>query len=94
VFANPILATAYGNSLFKSVLGTGLILLVSFTADFGLADRGIPGLKVITFFMVFTMFFSGGLIPTYLWYRQLGLLNTRLAWLLNAGANAYYIPHS
>ena len=48
-------------------------------------------LMYFTFFMVFTMFFSGGLIPTYLWYKQLGLLNTRLSWVIHLAANAYYI---
>ena len=91
VFASEVLGIAYFNSIFKSVLGTGLILLVSFTAAFGLADRTLPGIKTLTFCMVFTMFFSGGLIPTFLWYKQLGLLDTRLAWLLHLAANAYYI---
>ena len=91
VFDSGIIGTAYLNSLFKAVAGTGLILLVSFTTAFGLADRSLPGLKVFTFFMIFTMFFSGGLIPTYLWYKQLGLVNSRLVWLLPGLANAYYI---
>ncbi len=86
-----IVGIAYVNSILKTALGTAVILFVSFTAAFGLADRTLPGLKTITFFMVFTMFFSGGLIPTFLWYKQLGLLNTRLAWILHLAANAYYI---
>ena len=91
VLANTILGTAYLNSTLKGAIGTGVILLVSFTAAFGLADRTLPGIKGITFFIVFTMFFSGGLIPTFLWYKQLGLLNTRIAWVLHLAANAYYI---
>ena len=91
VFGNAILGTAYLNSVFKSAVGTAVILLVSFTAAFGLADRTLPGIKAITFFMVFTMFFSGGLIPTFLWYKQLGLLNTRVAWILHLAVSAYYI---
>ena len=91
VFASEVLGIAYFNSVFKSTVGTGLILLVSFTAAFGLADRTLPGIRTVTFFMVFTMFFSGGLIPTFLWYKQLGLLDTRMAWLLHLAANAYYI---
>ena len=91
VFDSGIIGTAYLNSLFKAIVGTGLILLISFMAAFGLADRTMPGIKVVTFFMIFTMFFSGGLIPTYLWYKQLGLLNSRLVWFLPALANAFYI---
>jgi putative aldouronate transport system permease protein len=91
VFDGGIIGTAYLNSLFKTVAGTGLILLVNFTSAFGLTDRSLPGIKVVTLFMIFTMFFSGGLIPTYLWYKQLGLVNSRLAWILPGLANAYYI---
>ena len=91
VFDSGIIGTAYLNSLFKAIVGTGLILLISFMAAFGLADRTMPGIKVVTFFMIFTMFFSGGLMPTYLWYKQLGLLNSRLVWFLPALANAFYI---
>ena len=91
VFDRGIIGTAYLNSLFKAIVGTALILLISFMAAFGLADRTMPGIKVVTFFMIFTMFFSGGLIPTYLWYKQLGLLNSRLVWFLPALANAFYI---
>ena len=91
VFDSGIIGTAYLNSLFKAIVGTALILLISFMAAFGLADRTMPGIKVVTFFMIFTMFFSGGLMPTYLWYKQLGLLNSRLVWFLPALANAFYI---
>jgi putative aldouronate transport system permease protein len=91
VLDSGIIGTAYLNSLLKASLGTGLILLVSFTAAFGLADRTMPGIKGVTFFMIVTIFFSGGLIPTYLWFRQLGLLNTRLVWILPGMANAFYI---
>ena len=91
VFESGVIGIAYLNSIFKTVVGTGVILLVSFTAAFGLADHRLPGIKYLTFFMVFTMFFSGGLIPTFLWYKQLGLLNTRLSWILHLAANAYYI---
>ena len=91
VFDSGIIGTAYLNSLYKAIVGTGSILLVSFIAAFGLADRTLPGIKIITFFMIFTMFFSGGLMPTYLWYKQIGLLNSRLVWFLPALANAFYI---
>ena len=69
VFDSGIIGTAYLNSLFKAVAGTGLILLVNFTSAFGLTDRSLPGIKVVTLFMIFTMFFGGGLIPTYLWVQ-------------------------
>ena len=54
VFDSGIIGTAYLNSLFKAIVGTALILLISFMAAFGLADRTMPGIKVVTFFMIFT----------------------------------------
>lgn len=91
VFANEIVGRAYINTILKTVIGTGAILFVTFTAAFGLTDRKMPLVGPITFLMVFTIFFSGGLIPTYLWYRQLGLINNPLVWVLHTLANAYYI---
>jgi putative aldouronate transport system permease protein len=91
VFANRIVGVAYLNSVMKTVVGTSLILIVCFMAAFGLADKRLPFIKPITFFMILTMFFGGGLIPTYLWYKQLGLINNRLVWILPMLANAYYI---
>jgi ABC-type glycerol-3-phosphate transport system permease component len=91
VFDNDIVGTAYINTIIKTIAGTSLILIVCFMAAFGLADKRIPFLKPLTFFMILTMFFGGGLIPTYLWYKQLGLINTRLVWILPGLANAYYI---
>lgn len=91
VFGGRIIGVAYGNSIFKTAMGTTVILVVTFMAAFGLADRSLPGLKFFTFLFLFTMFFSGGLIPTYLWYQQLGLLNTRASWILHSAASAYYI---
>ena len=91
VLNNKIVGVAYVNSIIKTVVGTSLILIVCFMAAFGLADRRLPFIKPITVYMIITMFFGGGLIPTYLWYKQLGLINTRLIWILPILANAYYI---
>ena len=91
VFDNSIVGVAYINSVSKTAVGTSLILVVCFMTAFGLADKRLPFIKPITFYMILTMFFSGGLIPTYLLYKQMGLINTRLIWILPTLANAYYI---
>ena len=91
VFDNNVVGVAYLNTVIKTVVGTSLILVVCFMAAFGLADSRLPLIKPITFYMILTMFFGGGLIPTYLWYKQLGLINSPLVWFLPTLANAYYI---
>ena len=65
---------SYLNSLIYTVGGTLLSVMVTLTMAYGLSRRFI-GKGVINFLVVLTMFFSGGLIPTFLWMRDLGLYN-------------------
>ncbi len=80
VFRENDVGTAYLNTLHRVVFGTTLTLFVSFCAAYALSKRNLPGRAVITFLLVFTLFFQGGLIPTYLLVRNLGLINSR--WVL------------
>lgn len=76
VFSNPMIGRGFVNTLF--VLGVGLVFNIALTimGAYFLALKG-PMLKnVITFFIIFTMYFSGGLIPAYLNIRDLGLLDS------------------
>ena len=91
VFSRNTISIAYMNTIIRTVLGTSLTLFVSFTAAYALSKRFLPGNKVITLMMIFTMFFTGGLIATYLWMKELGLHNNRLALILPPAASAYYI---
>ena len=79
------------NTVLRTVAGTLVTLFVSFSAAYALARRTLPLNKTITLLMIFTMFFSGGLIATYLWMGQMGLHNNRLALILPPAASAYYI---
>lgn len=67
---------AYGNSIFITVVGTALSLLFTSSTAYPLAKRTLPWKSVFSVFVVFTMIFNGGLIPTYLVVRQLHLINT------------------
>ena len=91
VFDRENVATAYLNTIYRVVVGTSFTLLVTFTGAYALSKRDLPGRSVITTLYVLTLFFSGGLIPTYLLVRGLGLFNTRLAWILPTAINVYYI---
>ena len=76
VFQNSVVLTAYKNSIIRTVLGTITHTFVTFIAGYSLSKPGMPGRNVITFFFLITMFFSPGLIPSYLWIKQLNLFNT------------------
>lgn len=71
-----------GNSLFYSVFGTLVNVIMTFLAAYPLAREKLPGRKFFTFLFLFTMLFHGGLIPTYLNLQKLGLLDTRWVMIL------------
>lgn len=74
IFANNSIWRAYLNSIVYTLLGTAISIGVTMGAAFVLT-RKFPGSKAISFLFVFTMFFNGGLIPTFLVVRDLGLYN-------------------
>ncbi len=76
VFKDPDIMIGYRNSLFYTVTGTCLSLFVTLLAGYALSRKYLVGRNVIMFMMLLTMYFSGGMIPTYLIVRSLHLLNT------------------
>lgn len=89
VFEEESVWSGYANSILYTVIGTVIAMLVTILCAYPLSRSDFkPGI----FFMglcVFTMYFSGGLIPTYLWIRNLGLINTMWAILLPASLSIY-----
>lgn len=76
VFEYQPVWTAYGNSLLYMVVGTSINLIVTICCAYPLSKSDLPGRKGLTFLFIFTMYFTGGLIPSYLLNRQLGLIDT------------------
>jgi ABC-type glycerol-3-phosphate transport system permease component len=89
MFKLPELWSGYGNSLFYTLAGTAINLLMTTLAAYPLAHKHLDGRKQIMALYTFTMFFSGGLIPTYLVVRSLGMVNTRWAMLIPGAINVY-----
>ncbi len=89
VFQDPSIMTGYANSLFYTVVGTVINLLVTVPAGYALSRSNLPGRGVIMGYFMFTMYFSGGMIPSFLLVRNLGLYDTR-AVLLILGAFSTY----
>lgn len=91
VLNNQRIGIAYLNSVFRTVVGTTVIVVVSLLAAYPLSKRRLPGRTIITIYFLVIMFFSGGLIPTYLVIRRLGMLNTRWALILPSCLNVFYV---
>lgn len=89
VFQNKDLMIGFANSVLYTVFGTLLDLLVTVSAGYVLSKRDLPGRKLITMFFLITMYFSGGIIPSFLLVSNLGLYNSRLV-LIILGAFSMY----
>lgn len=81
----------YKNTIILTIVGTIINLFVTFTGAYALSKSDLPGIKFIMFVLTFTMFFSGGLIPTYILVSRLGLRNTMWALIIPTAASMYNI---
>lgn len=74
--------TSYANTLLYVTSGTTFAMVITILGAYVLSRRNYKLKKVFTLFLVFTMYFNGGMIPTYLVVRTLGLLDSRLAMII------------
>ena len=82
VFQDPRIWRGYFNTIIYAGFGTAFGVTITTLAAFSLSRRDLVGRGIITALFVFTMFFGGGLIPTFMVVRQLGLVNTREVMIL------------
>ena len=84
---------AYLITIIVTVSGTALSLLISTTLAYGLMQQGLPGRKLITGLILFTMLFSGGIVPQYMIYSNyLNIKNTLLGLIVpNLLTNAFSV---
>jgi len=82
---------AFGNSMFATVVGTLCTLAVTAITAYPLSMRHLPYMKGILLIFVFTMYFTGGIIPTYLLYSMYGILDTRIVLILPGLINVYHM---
>jgi putative aldouronate transport system permease protein len=76
VFDNPIIMSGYGITLFVVLVGTFVNIVMTALGAYGLSRKNVMLRDPIMFIIVFTMFFSGGLIPSYLLVSNLGMINS------------------
>lgn len=89
VFRNPMIVRGYGNTLF--VVLAGLVLNITLTAfgAYALSRKSLKYRKPIMLFIIFTMFFSGGLIPLYLTVKGVGLIDSLWSLIIPTAINTF-----
>lgn len=91
VLSNPQILTGYGNSLFYALLGTLISVTLTVVFAYPLSRKSFYGRNPLMFFITFTMLFSGGLIPSYLVVKELGMLDTRWALLIPGAIGVWQV---
>lgn len=89
VFVYPLLWQSYGNTLFYTFLGTAINLVLTVFGAWALSQKKLVGRRFLTLMCTFTMFFGGGMIPTFLVVKGLGMLNTVWAMVLPGAVSTY-----
>ena len=91
VFTTEKVWIGFRNSIFYTVVGTFINIVVTMLAAYPLSRRDLKGRGVVTVIFTFTMLFSGGMIPTYLLVRDLGMINTVWAMLIPGAMSVYNV---
>ena len=82
VFSSRFIWMGYRNTIIRTVFGTVIQLFFTALGAYALSKKFFPHRSMWTFLIVFTMFFSGGLIPTFMVVRNLGLIDTYASMIL------------
>lgn len=90
IFKYKLLWSSYYNTIVRTALGTGLSMVLYIVGAYPLSKRYLPNRRFWMFFVIFTMYFSGGMIPSYLLINNwLKLSNTLWALILPPAMSAY-----
>jgi putative aldouronate transport system permease protein len=89
VFQDPAIMRGYANTVFYAVVGTAINMAVTVPAAYSMSKKSLPGRGFFTFYFLFIMYFSGGMIPTFLLINGLGLYNTRTVLLVMGAFGAF-----
>ncbi|WP_115995689.1 carbohydrate ABC transporter permease [Cohnella lupini] len=91
VFQNKSIWTGYGNTLLYTVVGTAINLFVTLPAAYALSRKDLSGRHFFMGMFIVTMFFGGGLVPSYLLVKELGMVNTMWAIVIPSAASIWNI---
>ena len=90
IFNNASFVSSLWISASKTVIGTLMCLIITSTMAYAVSKAYVPGMKLLNVLTVFTMFFGGGLIPTYILYIRLKLIRTYWVMVLPYGLSITY----
>ena len=85
MFADDSIITGYLNTIKYTIIGTVFSVVLIYLTAYPLSIKDLPGRKFFSIFFIITMYFGGGLIPTYLIVRDTGLINNMWALFLPGG---------
>jgi len=91
VFVNDSVLTGYMNSAIYAIVGTAVNVSLTIVAAYPLSRKDFKARNPLMFLFTFTMIFNGGLIPTYLIVRNLGLINTRAVMIIPNAIGVWHI---
>ncbi len=89
IFRNSLVPVAYSNTVFITLTGTAISMVLTTLSAFVLSRKELPGHRLLTALVVFTMLFNAGLVPFYLLVRDVHLLNTRFSLILPFAISTY-----
>ncbi|MEG1687962.1 MAG: carbohydrate ABC transporter permease, partial [Angelakisella sp.] len=89
VLSNPEMGQSYLNTIFYTICGTLINIIMTITGAFVLTQKTFCLRKILFILIMITMFFSGGMIPNYILINNLGLYNTRWVMLLPTAINTF-----
>ncbi|RKN70662.1 carbohydrate ABC transporter permease [Paenibacillus ginsengarvi] len=89
VFDNPMILKGYGNTFFVVIVGLAFNIVLTAFGAYALSRKSLGYRKPIMLFIVFTMFFNGGLIPFYFAVKGVGLLNSLWALIIPQAINTF-----
>ena len=91
VFKNPLILTGFRNTLFVVIVGSAVNILMTFLAAYFLSRKKLLWKRFVMIMIVITMFFGGGMIPSYLVVVGLGLRNSLWSLIIPSAVSAFNI---
>lgn len=91
IFADPWFLRGFANSVVRTAAGVAATLLMTALAAYPLSRPSLPWRRQLVFYILFTMLFSGGLVPKYMLLKNLGLIDNRLVLILPLMLTAFNV---
>lgn len=89
VFATTTVLTAYKNTIIRTLVGTSISIVLYFCAAYPLGKKELPFRRTLSLYFLIPMFFTGGMVPEFLTYKEIGIYNTIWALILPALMTTY-----